>query len=51
MDLTEEILVQFGFDKYEVKLSTSTRPEKFVGGDEIWDKATVALKELELLNR
>ncbi|KAK4386352.1 Threonine--tRNA ligase, chloroplastic/mitochondrial 2 [Sesamum angolense] len=43
LDLTEEILLQFGFDKYEVNLST--RPEKSVGGDDIWEKATVALKD------
>lgn len=43
LDLTEEILLQFGFDKYEVNLST--RPEKSVGGDEIWDKATAALED------
>ncbi|XP_009594560.1 threonine--tRNA ligase, chloroplastic/mitochondrial 2 isoform X1 [Nicotiana tabacum] len=43
LDLTEEILQQFGFDKYEVNLST--RPEKAVGDDEIWDKATSALKD------
>ncbi|KAJ8568579.1 hypothetical protein K7X08_028112 [Anisodus acutangulus] len=43
LDLTEEILQQFGFDKYEVNLST--RPEKAVGDDEIWEKATSALKD------
>ncbi|KAG8364483.1 hypothetical protein BUALT_Bualt18G0002000 [Buddleja alternifolia] len=43
LDLTEEILLQFGFDKYEVNLST--RPEKSVGDDDIWDKATAALKD------
>lgn len=43
LDLTEEILLQFGFDKYEVNLST--RPEKAVGGDDIWVKATSALKD------
>uniref|UniRef100_A0A3Q7I7H7 threonine--tRNA ligase n=1 Tax=Solanum lycopersicum TaxID=4081 RepID=A0A3Q7I7H7_SOLLC len=43
LDLTEEILQQFGFDKYEVNLST--RPEKAVGDDEIWEKATFALKD------
>ncbi|XP_010542010.1 PREDICTED: threonine--tRNA ligase, chloroplastic/mitochondrial 2 [Tarenaya hassleriana] len=42
LDLTEEILSQFGFDKYEVNLST--RPEKSVGGDDIWEKATCALR-------
>lgn len=43
LDLTEEILLQFGFNKYEVNLST--RPEKFVGTDDIWEKATIALRE------
>ncbi|PHT76303.1 Threonine--tRNA ligase [Capsicum annuum] len=43
LDLTEEILQQFGFDKYEVNLST--RPEKAVGDDEIWERATSALKD------
>ncbi|XP_061371002.1 threonine--tRNA ligase, chloroplastic/mitochondrial 2 [Gastrolobium bilobum] len=43
LDLTEELLLQFGFDKYEVNLST--RPEKAVGDDGIWEKATSALKD------
>ncbi|KAK1567047.1 hypothetical protein Q3G72_007563 [Acer saccharum] len=43
LDLTEEILLKFGFDKYEVNLST--RPEKSVGGDDIWEKATSALRD------
>ncbi|ESQ36981.1 hypothetical protein EUTSA_v10002438mg [Eutrema salsugineum] len=43
LDLTEEILSRFGFEKYEVNLST--RPEKSVGSDDIWEKATFALKE------
>ncbi|KAL5729762.1 threonine--tRNA ligase [Ranunculus cassubicifolius] len=43
LDLTEEILLRFGFDKYEVNLST--RPEKSVGADDIWEKATVALRD------
>ncbi|KAM6548470.1 hypothetical protein CsatB_020146 [Cannabis sativa] len=43
LDLTEEMLLQFGFSKYEVNLST--RPEKSVGDDDIWDKATSALKD------
>ncbi|TQD98678.1 hypothetical protein C1H46_015735 [Malus baccata] len=34
LDLTEELLLQFGFRKYEVNLST--RPEKAVGDDDIW---------------
>ncbi|XP_076917369.1 threonine--tRNA ligase, chloroplastic/mitochondrial 2-like [Bidens hawaiensis] len=43
LDLTEQMLLQFGFDKYEVNLST--RPEKAVGDDDIWVKATGALKD------
>ena len=43
LDLTEETLSQFGFDKYEINLST--RPEKSVGEDDIWEKATSALKD------
>ncbi|KAG4909424.1 hypothetical protein JHK87_055540 [Glycine soja] len=43
LDLIEEILLQFGFDKYEVNLST--RPEKAMGDDDIWEKATTALKD------
>ncbi|GMN27807.1 hypothetical protein TIFTF001_001803 [Ficus carica] len=43
LDLTEEMLLQFGFSKYEVNLST--RPEKSVGDDNIWEKATSALKD------
>ncbi len=34
----ESILSKFGFTDYEVMLST--RPEKSVGTDEIWDAAT-----------
>jgi threonyl-tRNA synthetase len=43
LDLTETILKQFGFSKFEINLST--RPEKAVGSDEIWEKATSALKD------
>lgn len=42
LDLTETILSRFGFDKYDIMLST--RPEKSVGGDEIWEAATTALE-------
>lgn len=41
LDLIEELLSTFGFSEYEVNLST--RPEKSVGSDEIWDKAEAAL--------
>jgi threonyl-tRNA synthetase len=42
LDFTLYILRTFGFNEYEVFLST--RPEKFVGQVENWDKATEALK-------
>jgi threonyl-tRNA synthetase len=42
LDLTESILSRFGFDKYDIMLST--RPEKSVGSDDIWDSATTALE-------
>jgi len=42
LDLTESILSRFGFENYEINLST--RPEKSVGGDDIWEKAETALK-------
>ena len=42
LDLAELILSTFGFENYEINLST--RPDKYVGSDEIWDKATDALK-------
>ncbi len=42
LDLTETILSRFGFDDYDIMLST--RPDKSVGSDDIWDKATVALE-------
>jgi len=42
LDLTLFILRTFGFTGYEVYLST--RPEKFVGSPESWEKSTEALK-------
>jgi len=42
LDLTEEILSKFGFTDYDIMLST--RPEKSVGSDKIWDDATAALR-------
>ncbi len=48
LDLTLDILGSFGFENYEIVLST--RPEKSVGSDEIWDKATSALRAA-LVNR
>ena len=43
LDLTEDILSQFGFTDFEVNLST--KPEKSVGGPEIWERAEGALVE------
>ncbi len=42
IDLNLHILKTFGFDQYDVYLST--RPEKYVGSDEHWDLSTQALK-------
>jgi threonyl-tRNA synthetase len=43
LNLTEQILSDFGFTDYEVNLST--RPAKSVGSDDIWELATSALQE------
>ncbi|MGI6657481.1 MAG: threonine--tRNA ligase [Desulfobulbus sp.] len=43
IDLNLHILSTFGFDQYDVYLST--RPEKYVGSDEHWERATGALKQ------
>ncbi len=43
LDLVIYFLQVFGFSEYKVFLST--RPEKFVGFPQIWDKAENALKE------
>jgi threonyl-tRNA synthetase len=42
LNLTEQILSDFGFTSYEVNLST--RPAKSVGSDDIWELATAALQ-------
>jgi threonyl-tRNA synthetase len=42
LDLTLYMLKTFGFHEYEVYLST--RPEKFVGTPENWERSTEALK-------
>jgi len=42
LDLIETILSRFGFDKYDIMLST--RPDKSVGSDTIWEAATLALE-------
>ncbi len=43
IDLTLEVLKTFGFTDYEISLST--RPEKYVGSIENWDRAEKALAE------
>jgi threonyl-tRNA synthetase len=43
IDLNLQVLKTFGFDQYDVYLST--RPEKYVGSDEHWDMSTEALKK------
>ncbi len=42
IDLNLHILKTFGFDQYDIYLST--RPEKFVGSDEHWQLSTEALE-------
>jgi len=42
LDLTLHILRSFGFNDYDIYLST--RPEKYVGTNENWERATEALK-------
>jgi threonyl-tRNA synthetase len=42
LDFVFFMLRSFGLNEYEITLST--RPEKYIGSDEIWDKATTALK-------
>jgi len=44
IDMVYETYQTFGFDKIVVKLST--RPEKRVGSDEMWDKAEKALAQV-----
>ncbi len=43
LDLTERILSTFDFKNYEINLST--RPEKSIGEDAVWDLATKGLIE------
>ena len=43
LNLTEKILSDFGFNDYEVNLST--RPDKSVGSDDIWTLATDSLQQ------
>ena len=48
IDLLFQVYADFGFD--DIGVALSTRPEKRVGSDEIWDKAEGAL-ELALKNK
>jgi threonyl-tRNA synthetase len=43
IELTFEIYKAFGFEDFHIELST--KPEKHIGSDEIWDTATNALKD------
>ena len=43
LDFTIFILRSFNFKEYQIYLST--RPDKFVGSQEYWEKATAALKD------
>lgn len=43
IDLTLEIYKAFGFE--DVRIELSTRPEKHIGSDEIWEVATDSLKK------
>ncbi len=42
LEFVQDVLTTFGFDEYQIYLST--RPDKFVGSEEIWDIATNALQ-------
>lgn len=43
LDLVIYMLETFGFREFDVRLST--QPEKFIGSQENWDRATLALRE------
>jgi len=38
-----DIYKVFGFNEYEIFIAT--RPEKYIGGDKVWDKATKSLEQ------
>ena len=48
LDLTFEIMAAFGFDEYDIMLST--RPDKYVGEPDMWEHATESLR-LALVER
>jgi threonyl-tRNA synthetase len=43
LDLIKEIMTKFGFES--IKVAVSTKPENAMGSDELWEKATNALKD------
>lgn len=43
LELVQSVYTDFGFN--EIKYRLALRPEKRVGGDEVWDKAESALKQ------
>jgi threonyl-tRNA synthetase len=43
IELVFEIYQAFGFEKFQIELST--KPQKHIGSDEIWDLSTNALKD------
>lgn len=43
IELIQRIYHTFGFDNVEMELST--RPEKSIGSDEVWEQATAALRQ------
>jgi threonyl-tRNA synthetase len=43
IDFVDETLKVFGFDEFEIELST--RPEKYIGTEQDWEEATGALKK------
>jgi threonyl-tRNA synthetase len=45
LDFVLSVLRAFGFDEFTFNLSTKD-PNKYVGTDEIWDKATAALRDV-----
>ena len=45
LDFVLSVLRAFGFDEFTFNLSTKD-PNKYVGSDEIWDKATAALRDV-----
>ena len=48
IDLVFEVYKTFGFDEIIIKLST--RPEKRVGSEEIWDKSEEASSDLSQIS-